>query len=331
MTENGALSLVLNRPLIIQAADNQRPVIELVQPLRFRPKNVVSPTNDPVEQANFNAVMSTLTVRLEGLYITRGQTFPPNPGAHDEPLIARSAVNSLELINCTLDPANYKSIHGDRQPTFVSMKLDESYGFADADEQSAFNQIPNIVLQRSISGPLLIDNVYRLNITDSIIDAGQGVADLADKFAITSATGDPAKGWGPATFMRGVTILGRTRVESIEARGGIWVHALEVLDNQKGCIKFSYFSGEAVDRLPQNHACVKGTDAALRFRSEIFGEPAYGQLANSADWRIREQGPNGDAMGAFGFLLEAHKWRNLQIRFREFMPVGIRPLLIPVT
>jgi hypothetical protein len=36
-------------------------------------------------------------------------------------------------------------------------------------------------------------------------------------------------------------------------------------------------------------------------------------------------------MGAFGFLREAHKWRNLQIRFREFMPVGVRPLLIAVT
>ena len=69
--------------------------------------------------------MSTLTVRLEGLYITRGQTFPPDPGAHDEPLIARAAVNSLELINCTLDPASYKSIHEDRQPTFVSILLSE--------------------------------------------------------------------------------------------------------------------------------------------------------------------------------------------------------------
>jgi hypothetical protein len=36
-------------------------------------------------------------------------------------------------------------------------------------------------------------------------------------------------------------------------------------------------------------------------------------------------------MGAFGFLLEAHKWRNLQIRYREFMPLGVRPLLIAVT
>ena len=330
-TEGGALTLLLNRQLIIQAADNQRPVIQLAQPLRFRPLNVASPANDPIEQNKFNAAMSQLTVRLEGLYLTRGATFPPNPGAHDQPLIARAAVNTLELINCTLDPANYKSIQPTRQPTFVSIKLDETYGFTKANEESAFNQIPNIVLQRTISGPLLIDDVYRLNVTDSIIDAGQGVDDHTDKFAVSSASGDPALGWGPPTFVSGVTILGRMRVESIEGRGGIWVHALEVLDNQKGCIKFSYFSGEPVDRLPQNHACVKGADALLRFRSEIFGEPAYCQLAQSSDFRIRERGPNDDAMGAFGFLLEAHKWRNLQIRFREFMPVGIRPLLIPVT
>ena len=71
--------------------------------------------------------------------------------------------------------------------------------------------------------------------------------------------------------------------------------------------------------------------AQLEFVSEGFGNPAYGQLAMTTDQKIREQGPQDDAMGAFGFLSEAHKWRNLQVRFREFMPVGIRPLLIPVT
>jgi hypothetical protein len=121
------------------------------------------------------------------------------------------------------------------------------------------------------------------------------------------------------------------RVENIDGRGGIWVHTLEAFNNQRGCIKFSYFSGNG-DRLPQNHGCVKETEGAkLLFVSEIFGEPAYGQLAHTADFRIRERGPNDDAMGAFGFILEAHKWRNIQIRYREFMPIGIRPLLIPVT
>jgi len=177
---------------------------------------------------------------------------------------------------------------------------------------------------------MLIDAVYRLDVTDSIIDAGQGIGNTTSSFAIASAT-DPINNWGPPTVLSGVTILGRTRVESIEGRGAIFVHALEALDNQKGCIKFSYFSGETQDRLPQNHACVFAPDAVLRFTSEIFGTPAYCQLAHNADERIREQGPESNEMGAFGFLTEAHKWLNLQIRFREFMPVGIRPLLIPVT
>ena len=329
MTEAGSLTLLLNRPLVIRADDDQRPIIELAQPLRFRPLNVVSPTNNAQEQHDFNAVMSTLSVRLEGLYLTRGAAFPP--AAHDDPLIARAALNRLEIINCTLDPASYKSIHGDRQPGFVSMTLDDSYGFTNAKEESAFNQIPELVLQRAITGPLLIDAEYRLDLSDSIVDARQGVDDHVGKFAVSSASGNPATGWGPPTHVSGVTILGRMRVERLEGAGGIWVHALEVLDNQKGCVKFSYFSGEAADRLPQNHGCVRGTDALLRFRSEIFGEPAYGQLTHSADYRIRERGPHDDEMGAFGFLREAHKWRNLQIRFREFMPVGVRPLLIAVT
>jgi hypothetical protein len=327
-TEGGLLTLLLNRSVAIRAANNQRPIIELAQPLRFRPVNVAGAT--PAQQNEFNAVMSELTVRLEGLYLTRGESFPPNPN-HDDPLVTRAAINSLEIVNCTLDPGGYQAIDpAVRAPILDSVRLDDSYGFVDADEQSAFNQIPNVVLRRTISGPLLIDSLYRLDVTESIIDAGQGVGNTTSSFAVTSAT-DPANGWGPPAVVTAVTILGRMRVESIEGRGGIWVHALEVLDNQKGCIKFSYFSGESRDRLPQNHACVKGTDAALRFTSEFFGNPAYCQLAHSADHRIREQGPESDEMGAFGFLTEAHKWRNLQIRFREFMPVGIRPLLIPAT
>ncbi len=328
-TEGSKLTLLLNRSVVIRAANNQRPIIELAQPLRFRPVNVAG--NTPQQQNEFNGVMSELTVRLEGLYLTRGATFPPSPGSHDEPLITRAALNSLELINCTLDPGGYLMIDGEnRAPVYTSLLLDDSYGFEQANEESAFNQIPDIILRRTVSGPLLIDSFYRLDVADSIIDAGQGVGNTASSFAVTSAS-NPASGWGPQTVASGVTILGRMRVESIEGRGGIWVHALEVLDNQKGCIKFSYFSGEAQDRLPQNHACVKGTEAQLRFRSELFGNPAYCQLAHSTDERIREQGPESNEMGAFGFLAEAHKWLNLQIRFREFMPVGIRPLLIPVT
>ncbi len=130
--------------------------------------------------------------------------------------------------------------------------------------------------------------------------------------------------------MHGVTVLGLMRVDNITGRGCIWVQSLEALDNQKGCIKFSYFAAGG-NRLPQWHACVFGSEALLAFSSECFGDPAYGRLAHTSDFRIRERGPGDDAMGAFGFLLQAHAWRNLTIRFREFMPLGVRPIVIPVT
>ncbi len=224
---------------------------------------------------------------------------------------------------------------------FPSLKLDKSYGFSDDPEKTekdAFNQIPEIILHRTIAGSILMDTNYKLYLTESIIDAGKGVNDdSSNSFAVTSATKpaeesaeepaeEPAKTWAAPTQVNSITVLGRMQVESISGQGGIWVHQLEVLNNQQGCLKFSYFSGKG-DRLPQNHACVTGTEAKLRFVSEIFGQPAYGQLHASTDRQILEQGPNDDAMGAFGFLLEAHKWRNLQMQylapnlFRQYPPL----------
>jgi len=323
--EDGGPNLQLNRSLIIRAADNQRPIIKLAQPLRFRPANVKGANDD--EQKEFDAVIANLTVRLEGVYLTRGDTFPAG-----EPLLARAALHSLEIIGCTLDPGGFKKLDGARAPIHPSIRLREPYGFTDPDDEEAFNQTPEIILQRSITGPLFIDTGYLLFLTDSIIDAGSGVNDdsATASFSVSGAGVDPSDSWGPLTQVNGITVFGRMRVESISGRGGIWVHTLEVLNNQTGCIRFSYFSGNG-DRLPQNLGCVKGTEARLLFVSEIFDNPAYGQLAHTTDFRIRERGPNDDDMGAFGFLLEAHKWRNIQIRYREFMPVGVRPLLIPVT
>ncbi len=320
IVEDGGVNLQLNRSLIIRAADNQRPVIRLAHPLRFRPANVKGANES--EQTQFDAVMSRLFVRLEGLYLTRGDTFPGG-----DPLVARAALHGLEIIGCTLDPGGFGNPDGSRGVIHTAMVLKEPYGFADTDDEDAFNQTPEIILQRTITGPLFIDLGYKLFLGDSVIDAGSGVGHGPGTpgFAVSGAGLDPSTSWGPPTQADGITVLGRMRVESISGRHGIWVHALEVLNNQKGCIRFSYFSGQG-DRLPQNLGCLDGNGARLRFVSEIFGRPAYGQLAGSSDFQIKEQ-----EMGAFGFLSEASKWRNIQIRFREFMPVGVRPLLIQVT
>jgi hypothetical protein len=322
--ESGQPNLLLNRTLIIRATSGNRPIVRLAQPLRFRPLNVLGAT--PAQQAQFDGVIANMLMRLEGLYLTRSAAFPAG-----QPLIARAALNRLEITGCTLEPDGHLQLDGTRASINSSIDLRAGYGFTLPAEQAAFKETPEVILDHSIAGPLLIDRPYGLTLRVSILDAGKGVAaDSTAAFALTSAT-DPVNNWGPPTQISpGVTVFGRMRVESANGRGGIWVHKLEVLNNQKGCLKFSYLSGES-DRLPQNFACVKGPAVHLSFSSEILGQPSYAQVAQSADFLIRERGPDDDQMGAFGFLLEAHRWRNLQIRIREFMPVGVRPLLVAVT
>jgi hypothetical protein len=211
-----------------------------------------------------------------------------------------------------------------------ALRLVDGYGFTDGADELAFVPTPDIVIQRSITGSLALDRRYRLDIEDSIVDAGLGFGDVpGGVFAIANAS-DPAGAYAGALHFDGLSCFGAVRVAAVGGFGGIFTQRFEVLDNQHGCIKWSAFSGDA-DRLPPNHFCVFANDARIVFTSERFNHPGYAQLARETDRRVREAGPDDDAMGAFGFLLEAHKWTNLQVRLREFMPVGVRPLLVPVT
>ena len=99
---------------------------------------------------------------------------------------------------------------------------------------------------------------------------------------------DPAAGWGPVLSTSGVTIFGSTRVRSATGSGGIFCHALEVQDNQKGCLRFCWFAAET-NRLPQNFGCVTGVK--LQFGATTFGEPAYGQLSLGTDQQVRRRVP----------------------------------------
>lgn len=326
-------SILLTCPLIIRAADGERPVIELARPLAFRPAKVVGA--DAAEQATLDEQMEALFVRLEGLYLARGLNF-----AAGQPLIARAALNKLEVMSCTLDPGGFRYFNGNRAPLLPGMNLKEPYGFSAAAEELAFKQTPEIILQRSISGAVLTDEGYSLCLADSIIESIPVTIGLkVFSFAITSAT-NPATGYAGATTIRNLTVLGRVRSLTTEGAGGLFTGVAEVFDQQRGCLKYCYFADdtgsppppdEVKNRLPPHFACVSGSNARLIFTSEYFGDPAYCQLSLECDPRILEKGVDNDQMGAFNFLLEAHKWRNLKIRFREFMPVGIRPILIPVS
>ena len=240
-----------------------------------------------------------------------------------------SAVARLELLGVTLDPGGWRRRDGARAPLLPAVQLTESYGFEPADEDT-FSPTPDIVISRAISGALEIDGGYALTVSDSIIDAGRGPGDESSSdFAIGAATA-PAANWGPRLTFSRATLLGRTRVAEASGTGGVFVHRLEVLDHQSGCIKLSCFSGDG-DRMPPHHACVVATEARLVFTDHWFGDSGYCQLAGAADLRIATRGPDDNEMGAWGFLGAARKLANLNIRLREFTPVGVRPVLVPVT
>ena len=326
--EDGGANILLARPLVVRAAPGERPILVLAAPLRFRPLAVYDP--NPAVQQQLDARNRGLTVVLEALYLTPGGSFVAT-----DPLIARAAVHALEIKESTLDPGGEQLLDPavldtkKRGPSHTALRLAGGYGFADPNDETAFKERPAIAVWRTIAGPLFVDaEEYTLALTDSIVDAGAGAATGA--YAISGAGSNPAAVWGADCTIECVTIFGRTRVNSIEGRGGIFVGRLEAFDNQTGCLKYCWFSGDH-DRLPQSYACVHAPDAFLDFAADRFGDPAYGQLTLTTDRRVREQGPGDDEMGAFNFLQSTHKWKNLQIRFREFMPVGVRPLIVPVT
>lgn len=329
LNEAGGPNLLLGSSLVIRAADGHRPIIRLARPLRFRPTIVRSPTAPG--QPAVDAAVRNLLVRFEGVHVvaSAAATFPATAA-----LIMRAAIARLEIIDCTFDPGGYRERQTvpapQRAPLRRALALAEPYGFANPLDEDAFLPTPDVIVQRSICGALHLDEGYALVIEDSVIDAGVGPGEPAGTtFALAAAT-NPTTAFGAPVVFTNVTFFGRVRATSARGQGGVFAQRLVVFDHQKGCIKYSYFSGDG-DVLPQNHACVDGNEARLVFTSTWFADPGYAQIAFTSDVRILTRGPGDDTMGATNFLRVAHKWTNLQIRLREFMPVGVRPLVVAIT
>jgi Phage tail protein (Tail_P2_I) len=310
---DGHYALRLSKSLTIRAAANHRPIVLLAKPLAFRPLDVrAGSTNMP-------------SVRLEGLYFAPdAQTFPA-----EQALITRAALTALEIVGCTFAPGGHALRDGSRAPSQRAFEFHNGYGFTDTDEEQAFAVTPHIVLQSSVCGAIAIDDRYRLTIASSIVDAVPGAGGVAGDIAIGPASTD-ANAWSAPLDFDGLTCFGAVRTQVASGSGGLFTRRFEALDNQHGCIKSSWFGGSG-NRLPPNSFCLHAPDARLVLTSERHNDPGYAQVSQTSDARIRTLGPDDDTMGAFGFQLEAHKWTNLQVRLREFMPVGVRPLIVPVT
>lgn len=134
------------------------------------------------------------------------------------------------------------------------------------------------------------------------------------------------------------TVLGKTYARALEASECIFDDVAQVEDVQAGCVRFSAWS--LGSDLPKQYESVTVAPHAPIFTSRDFGNPAYGQLLTDADrsvlpgvgrLSITEGGPTGSEMGALARELGSIKRRSLLIKYREFMPLGLSPVIVNVT
>jgi hypothetical protein len=135
-----------------------------------------------------------------------------------------------------------------------------------------------------------------------------------------------------------VTVLGRIAAHQLFANDSILRDFAAVDDTQNGCVRFSaYASGSAIPRQYESAAIPPG---APIFTADSYGQPGYAQLLETADAVIAGGAPgvsissgaeNGSEMGAFSADKNPVKEQGLLIKYAEYMPLGLTPVIVHVT
>jgi len=159
---------------------------------------------------------------------------------------------------------------------------------------------------------------------------------LEEAYPVALSQAALALGSGSANLSR-TTILGRAFVHRIEASECILDDFAVVEDTQHGCVRFTASSEGSV--LPRQYESVRIAAQSSLFTSRAFGQPGYGQLLASADAAILppaggtiiQGAQDGSEMGAFAREQNPIKERSILIKYQEYMPLGLAPVLVRVT
>ncbi len=132
-----------------------------------------------------------------------------------------------------------------------------------------------------------------------------------------------------AVLLEHVTLLGGAYVHRIDVSESILDDVVWVENPQLGCVRFSAWSSGSI--LPRKYESVEIAPRAELFTSRMFAQPGYAQLRSDVDAAVSAGAQNGSEMGAFYSEMAAIKEQSLLIKFQEFMPVGLVPVIVHVT
>jgi hypothetical protein len=175
---------------------------------------------------------------------------------------------------------------------------------------------------------------------------------LEESFPVALGEAALALATGEADLSR-TTVLGRVYVHRIEVSESILDDFTVIEDTQHGCLRFTAWSQGSV--VPRQYECVQIAAQSSIFTSREFGDPGYAQLLASADQAILSNGTvtsqpcgcgsttaiggssilqgaqDGSEMGAFAREKNPIKENSILIKYQEYMPLGLTPVLIRVT
>jgi hypothetical protein len=134
------------------------------------------------------------------------------------------------------------------------------------------------------------------------------------------------------------TVIGPGYLHRLDASESILDDLFIVEDTQHGCVRFSARATGSL--LPRAYESVEVGQQSPLFTTREFGQPGYAQLLQSVDSSIISGGAgatiaagaeDGSEMGAFAREKNPIKERSLRIKYDEFMPLGLTPVIIYVT
>src|SRR5262245_8021701 len=179
-------------------------------------------------------------------------------------------------------------------------------------------EVRSLLIDRWITGPVMTTgqgHVERVTICESVVQA------LGTDRALSLPDA--------AVRLSRCTILGAAEVHRIDASECILHDLFTAADVQHGCVRFSAYAEGST--LPRPYESVQIAPRQPLFVSRRFGDPWYARLLDGIDASIASGAEDGSEMGSFAREKTPIKMRSLLIKLAEFMPLGLAPVLIPVT